>query len=111
MPQQKDIVKIAIQMPGAYPQLIQLDQVRLWILCPSWTLTGPQVLETVEFDVSFTPFVEDVRFLAVVINMVPSESITQFSSMSCGYLNVCSTGNNSMDEAYCVYPLAQTNRY
>lgn len=28
MPQQKDIVKIAIQMPGAYPQLIQLDQVR-----------------------------------------------------------------------------------
>lgn len=29
MPQQKDIVKIAIQMPGAYPQLIQLDQVRL----------------------------------------------------------------------------------
>lgn len=27
MPQQKDIVKIAIQMPGAYPQLIQLDQV------------------------------------------------------------------------------------
>ncbi|KAG7258177.1 hypothetical protein CRUP_014218 [Coryphaenoides rupestris] len=26
MPQQKDIVKIAIQMPGAYPQLIQLDQ-------------------------------------------------------------------------------------
>ncbi|TSS60378.1 Engulfment and cell motility protein 3 [Bagarius yarrelli] len=29
MPQQKDIVKIAIQMPGAYPQLIQLDQNRL----------------------------------------------------------------------------------
>lgn len=29
MPQQKDIVKIAIQMPGAYPQLIQLDQVSL----------------------------------------------------------------------------------
>lgn len=27
MPQQKDIVKIAIQMPGALPQLIQLDQV------------------------------------------------------------------------------------
>uniref|UniRef100_A0A673I0G6 Engulfment and cell motility protein 3-like n=1 Tax=Sinocyclocheilus rhinocerous TaxID=307959 RepID=A0A673I0G6_9TELE len=27
MPQQKDIVKIAVQMPGAYPQLIQLDQV------------------------------------------------------------------------------------
>lgn len=29
MPQQKDIVKIAIQMPGAYPQLIQLDQVSI----------------------------------------------------------------------------------
>lgn len=32
MPPQKDIVKIAIQMPGAYPQLIQLDQV-LTIFC------------------------------------------------------------------------------
>uniref|UniRef100_A0A673N5Q4 Engulfment and cell motility protein 3-like n=1 Tax=Sinocyclocheilus rhinocerous TaxID=307959 RepID=A0A673N5Q4_9TELE len=32
MPQQKDIVKIAIQMPGAYPQLIQLDQVSRFVL-------------------------------------------------------------------------------
>uniref|UniRef100_A0A671N883 Engulfment and cell motility protein 3-like n=1 Tax=Sinocyclocheilus anshuiensis TaxID=1608454 RepID=A0A671N883_9TELE len=32
MPQQKDIVKIAIQMPGAYPQLIQLDQVSRCVL-------------------------------------------------------------------------------
>ncbi|GAA6076685.1 engulfment and cell motility protein 3 [Tachysurus ichikawai] len=40
MPQQKDIVKIAIQMPGAYPQLIQLDQasgrLRLRLASPAW---------------------------------------------------------------------------
>uniref|UniRef100_A0A673Y6P9 Engulfment and cell motility 3 n=1 Tax=Salmo trutta TaxID=8032 RepID=A0A673Y6P9_SALTR len=46
MPQQKDIVKIAIQMPGAYPQLIQLDQKKplsavIKEVCDGWTLPGP----------------------------------------------------------------------
>ncbi|CAL8360212.1 unnamed protein product [Lota lota] len=45
MPQQKDIVKIAIQMPGAYPQLIQLDQKKplsavIKEVCDGWNLTG-----------------------------------------------------------------------
>ncbi|KAF7225213.1 engulfment and cell motility protein 3 isoform X1 [Nothobranchius furzeri] len=47
MPQQKDIVKIAIQMPGAYPQLIQLDQKKplsavIKEVCDGWTLPGPE---------------------------------------------------------------------
>ncbi|KAM8861424.1 engulfment and cell motility protein 3 [Synchiropus picturatus] len=46
MPQQKDIVKIAIQMPGAYPQLIQLDQKKplsavIKEVCDGWNLAGP----------------------------------------------------------------------
>uniref|UniRef100_A0A672QW97 Engulfment and cell motility protein 2-like n=1 Tax=Sinocyclocheilus grahami TaxID=75366 RepID=A0A672QW97_SINGR len=46
MPQQKDIVKIAIQMPGAYPQLIQLDQKKpltavIKEVCDKWNLPGP----------------------------------------------------------------------
>ncbi|XP_065147833.1 engulfment and cell motility protein 3 [Paramisgurnus dabryanus] len=46
MPQQKDIVKIAIQMPGAYPQLIQLDQKKpltavIKEVCDKWNLAGP----------------------------------------------------------------------
>ncbi|KAG5273378.1 hypothetical protein AALO_G00150680 [Alosa alosa] len=46
MPQQKDIVKIAIQMPGAYPQLIQLDQKKplsavIKEVCDRWNLQGP----------------------------------------------------------------------
>ncbi|XP_056106945.1 engulfment and cell motility protein 3-like isoform X2 [Rhinichthys klamathensis goyatoka] len=46
MPQQKDIVKIAIQMPGAYPQLIQLDQKKpltavIKEVCEKWNLQGP----------------------------------------------------------------------
>ncbi|KAI3371608.1 hypothetical protein L3Q82_024175, partial [Scortum barcoo] len=46
MPQQKDIVKIAIQMPGAYPQLIQLDQKKplsavIKEVCDGWNLPGP----------------------------------------------------------------------
>lgn len=46
MPQQKDIVKIAIQMPGAYPQLIQLDQKKplsavIKEVCDGWNLQGP----------------------------------------------------------------------
>ncbi|XP_056454439.1 engulfment and cell motility protein 3 isoform X1 [Gadus chalcogrammus] len=46
MPQQKDIVKIAIQMPGAYPQLIQLDQKKplsavIKEVCDGWNLSGP----------------------------------------------------------------------
>ncbi|CAL8260286.1 unnamed protein product [Merluccius merluccius] len=45
MPQQKDIVKIAIQMPGAYPQLIQLDQKKplsavIKEVCDGWNLSG-----------------------------------------------------------------------
>uniref|UniRef100_A0A8C8MIG2 ELMO domain-containing protein n=1 Tax=Oncorhynchus tshawytscha TaxID=74940 RepID=A0A8C8MIG2_ONCTS len=45
MPQQ-DIVKIAIQMPGAYPQLIQLDQKKplsavIKEVCDGWNLPGP----------------------------------------------------------------------
>ncbi|XP_006795852.2 engulfment and cell motility protein 3 [Neolamprologus brichardi] len=45
MPQQKDIVKIAIQMPGAYPQLIQLDQKKplsavIKEVCDGWNLPG-----------------------------------------------------------------------
>ncbi|KAG1939101.1 engulfment and cell motility protein [Pimephales promelas] len=45
MPQQKDIVKIAIQMPGAYPQLIQLDQKKpltgvIKEVCEKWNLPG-----------------------------------------------------------------------
>uniref|UniRef100_A0A8C6T287 Engulfment and cell motility 3 n=1 Tax=Neogobius melanostomus TaxID=47308 RepID=A0A8C6T287_9GOBI len=47
MPQQKDIVKIAIQMPGAYPQLIQLDQKKplsavIKEICDGWNLPGPE---------------------------------------------------------------------
>ncbi|XP_049340474.1 engulfment and cell motility protein 3 isoform X6 [Astyanax mexicanus] len=47
MPQQKDIVKIAIQMPGAYPQLIQLDQKKpltavIKEVCDKWNLSGPE---------------------------------------------------------------------
>uniref|UniRef100_A0A7N6FE30 ELMO domain-containing protein n=1 Tax=Anabas testudineus TaxID=64144 RepID=A0A7N6FE30_ANATE len=47
MPQQKDIVKIAIQMPGAYPQLIQLDQKKplsavIKEVCDGWNLPGPE---------------------------------------------------------------------
>ncbi|XP_053361336.1 engulfment and cell motility protein 3 [Clarias gariepinus] len=47
MPQQKDIVKIAIQMPGAYPQLIQLDQKKpltsvIKEVCDRWNLAGPE---------------------------------------------------------------------
>uniref|UniRef100_A0A146Z0K6 Engulfment and cell motility protein 3 n=1 Tax=Fundulus heteroclitus TaxID=8078 RepID=A0A146Z0K6_FUNHE len=47
MPQQKDIVKIAIQMPGAYPQLIQLDQKKplsavIKAVCEGWNLPGPE---------------------------------------------------------------------
>ncbi|XP_062317368.1 engulfment and cell motility protein 3 isoform X1 [Osmerus eperlanus] len=47
MPQQKDIVKIAIQMPGAYPQLIQLDQKKplsavIKEVCDGWNLQGPE---------------------------------------------------------------------
>ncbi|XP_034032817.1 engulfment and cell motility protein 3 [Thalassophryne amazonica] len=46
MPQQKDIVKIAIQMPGAYPQLIQLDQKKplsavIKEVSDGWNLQGP----------------------------------------------------------------------
>uniref|UniRef100_A0A6Q2WV61 ELMO domain-containing protein n=1 Tax=Esox lucius TaxID=8010 RepID=A0A6Q2WV61_ESOLU len=46
MPQQ-DIVKIAIQMPGAYPQLIQLDQKKplsavIKEVCDGWNLPGPE---------------------------------------------------------------------
>ncbi|XP_043979779.1 engulfment and cell motility protein 3 [Gambusia affinis] len=46
MPQQKDIVRIAIQMPGAYPQLIQLDQKKplsavIKEVCDGWNLPGP----------------------------------------------------------------------
>ncbi|XP_029009170.1 engulfment and cell motility protein 3 [Betta splendens] len=46
MPQQKDIVRIAIQMPGAYPQLIQLDQKKplsavIKEVCDGWNLAGP----------------------------------------------------------------------
>uniref|UniRef100_A0A3Q2XY38 Engulfment and cell motility 3 n=1 Tax=Hippocampus comes TaxID=109280 RepID=A0A3Q2XY38_HIPCM len=45
MPQQKDIVKIAIQMPGAYPQLIRLDQKKplsavIKEVCDGWNLPG-----------------------------------------------------------------------
>ncbi|XP_077568188.1 engulfment and cell motility protein 3 isoform X2 [Stigmatopora nigra] len=45
MPQQKDIVKIAIQMPGAYPQLIRLDQKNplsavIKDVCDGWNLAG-----------------------------------------------------------------------
>uniref|UniRef100_H2TH19 Engulfment and cell motility 3 n=1 Tax=Takifugu rubripes TaxID=31033 RepID=H2TH19_TAKRU len=47
MPQQKDIVKIAIQMPGALPQLIQLDQKKplsavIKEVCDGWNLPGPE---------------------------------------------------------------------
>uniref|UniRef100_A0A3B4GX48 Engulfment and cell motility 3 n=1 Tax=Pundamilia nyererei TaxID=303518 RepID=A0A3B4GX48_9CICH len=47
MPQQKDIVKIAIQMPGAYPQLIQLDQKKplsavIKEVCDGWNLPGSE---------------------------------------------------------------------
>ncbi|XP_062856166.1 engulfment and cell motility protein 3 isoform X1 [Trichomycterus rosablanca] len=47
MPQQKDIVKIAIQMPGAYPQLIQLDQKQpltavIKEVCEKWNLQCPE---------------------------------------------------------------------
>nr|XP_006641453.1 PREDICTED: engulfment and cell motility protein 3 isoform X1 [Lepisosteus oculatus] len=46
MPPQKDIVKIAIQMPGAYPQLIDLDQKKplsavIKEVCDGWNLSGP----------------------------------------------------------------------
>ncbi|KAG5849394.1 hypothetical protein ANANG_G00109930 [Anguilla anguilla] len=46
MPPQKDIVKIAIQMPGAYPQLIELDQKKplsavIKEVCDGWNLPGP----------------------------------------------------------------------
>uniref|UniRef100_A0A3P9MW45 Engulfment and cell motility 3 n=1 Tax=Poecilia reticulata TaxID=8081 RepID=A0A3P9MW45_POERE len=46
MPQQKDIVRIAIQMPGALPQLIQLDQKKplsavIKEVCDGWNLPGP----------------------------------------------------------------------
>uniref|UniRef100_A0AAY4DYD0 ELMO domain-containing protein n=1 Tax=Denticeps clupeoides TaxID=299321 RepID=A0AAY4DYD0_9TELE len=47
MPQQKDIVKIAIQMPGAYPQLIQLDQKKplsavIKEVCDKWNKPDPE---------------------------------------------------------------------
>ncbi|MFT7810501.1 engulfment and cell motility protein 3 [Arapaima gigas] len=46
MAPQKDIVKIAIQMPGAYPQLIELDQKKplsavIKEVCDGWNLQGP----------------------------------------------------------------------
>ncbi|KAI1889960.1 hypothetical protein AGOR_G00168290 [Albula goreensis] len=46
MPPPKDIVKIAIQMPGAYPQLIELDQKKplsavIKEVCDGWNLPGP----------------------------------------------------------------------
>ncbi|XP_061102347.1 engulfment and cell motility protein 3 isoform X1 [Conger conger] len=46
MPPPKDIVKIAIQMPGAYPQLIDLDQKKplsavIKEVCDGWNLPGP----------------------------------------------------------------------
>ncbi|KAG7468622.1 hypothetical protein MATL_G00145000 [Megalops atlanticus] len=46
MAPQKDIVKIAIQMPGAYPQLIELDQKKplsavIKEVCDGWNLPGP----------------------------------------------------------------------
>ncbi|RVE72365.1 hypothetical protein OJAV_G00061050 [Oryzias javanicus] len=47
MPQQKDIVRIAIQMTGVYPQLIMLDQKKplsavIKEVCDGWTLPGPE---------------------------------------------------------------------
>uniref|UniRef100_A0A8C7XUV9 Engulfment and cell motility 3 n=1 Tax=Oryzias sinensis TaxID=183150 RepID=A0A8C7XUV9_9TELE len=47
MPQQKDIVRIAIQMTGVFPQLIQLDQKKplsavIKEVCTCWTLPGPE---------------------------------------------------------------------
>ncbi|XP_017274560.1 engulfment and cell motility protein 3 [Kryptolebias marmoratus] len=47
MPPPKDIVKIAIQMPGAYPQLIQLDQKKplsavIKEVCDGWNLPSPE---------------------------------------------------------------------
>ncbi|XP_064414851.1 engulfment and cell motility protein 3 [Latimeria chalumnae] len=46
MPPPKDIVKIAIQMPGAYPQLIDLDQKKPLLtvikeVCDGWNLPNP----------------------------------------------------------------------
>uniref|UniRef100_A0A4W3J3Y5 Engulfment and cell motility 3 n=1 Tax=Callorhinchus milii TaxID=7868 RepID=A0A4W3J3Y5_CALMI len=43
MPPPKDIVKIAVQMSGAYPQLIDLDQVRTSVTrhCPGWNQSNP----------------------------------------------------------------------
>ncbi|XP_072554752.1 engulfment and cell motility protein 3 isoform X1 [Paramormyrops kingsleyae] len=46
MAPQKDVVKIAIQMPGAYPQLIELDQKKplsavIKEVCDGWNLPGP----------------------------------------------------------------------
>ncbi|KAK6480110.1 engulfment and cell motility protein 3 isoform X1 [Huso huso] len=47
MPPQKDIVKIAIQMPGAYPQLIDLDQKKplstvIKEVCDGWNINAPE---------------------------------------------------------------------
>ncbi|MBN3293258.1 ELMO3 protein, partial [Polypterus senegalus] len=47
MPPQKDIVKIAIQMPGAYPQLIDLDQKKplstvIKEVCDGWNINCPE---------------------------------------------------------------------
>uniref|UniRef100_H3CTT1 Engulfment and cell motility 3 n=1 Tax=Tetraodon nigroviridis TaxID=99883 RepID=H3CTT1_TETNG len=47
MPQLVNIVKIAIQMPGALPQLIQLDQKKplsavMKEVCDGWNLPGPE---------------------------------------------------------------------
>ncbi|XP_041123380.1 engulfment and cell motility protein 3 isoform X1 [Polyodon spathula] len=47
MPPQKDIVKIAIQMPGAYPQLIDLDQKKplstvIKEVCDGWNISAPE---------------------------------------------------------------------
>ncbi|GCC16413.1 hypothetical protein chiPu_0021364 [Chiloscyllium punctatum] len=46
MPLPKDIVKIAVQMPGAYPQLIDLDQKKplstvLKEVCDVWNKSNP----------------------------------------------------------------------
>ncbi|MGH0142297.1 UNVERIFIED_CONTAM: hypothetical protein FKN15_002879 [Acipenser sinensis] len=47
MPPQKDVVKIAIQMPGAYPQLIDLDQKKplstvIKEVCDGWNINAPE---------------------------------------------------------------------
>uniref|UniRef100_A0A8C9S1J0 Engulfment and cell motility 3 n=1 Tax=Scleropages formosus TaxID=113540 RepID=A0A8C9S1J0_SCLFO len=58
MAPQKDIVKIAIQMPGAYPQLIELDQVGLTV----WNLQGPDNYALQYADSVQTYITETVNF-------------------------------------------------